>query len=137
MTGRRSVVVLRALAGGLMVLALGGCMVGTETIGEGESARTWSYSKLSRTYAVDYERVWSAAAEAIHDLKLKVAVEQHDALVGRIEARRADDLAVGVELENLGPNQAKVVVKVGFFATERDKRCATVVMDAIDKRLGR
>jgi hypothetical protein len=42
-----------------------------------------------------------------------------------------------VELENLGPNQAKVVVKVGFFATERDKRCATVVMDAIDKRLGR
>lgn len=117
-------------------LVLSGCFFRSETIGSGQSARTWHWGKLSRTYQADHERVWTAASAAVRDLQLKVAFAQHDALVGQIRAHRSDDIAVRVELENAGKNRTKVVVWVGAIGLERDKACAIAVMDAIDKKLG-
>ena len=132
---------IRILAGAaapvLAVLILSGCFFRSETIGSGQSAATWHWGKLSRTFRADHERVWVAANAAVRDLGLKVATSGHDALVGHIRAHRSDDIAVRVELENAGTNRTKVVVWVGAIGLERDKDCSLAVMDAISKRLGK
>jgi hypothetical protein len=124
-------------AAGLAVLTLAGCLFGTEKIGTGDSVRTWHGGKLSRTYPVEFDRVWKAAAGAVHEMKLNVEQEQADALVGRIKARRADDIVVRVDVDNVGEKLTNVVIWVGAIGTERDKLSAMAVMDAMDKKLGR
>ncbi len=136
MQGKRSSTI-GLFAAGLAVLALSGCLFGTQTIGSGDSARTWKGGKLSRTYPAGYDRVWNAASTSIHDMKLSVEEERHDALTGRIRARRADDIAVRLDVDNVGEKQTKVVIWVGAIGTDRDKQCAMTIMDAIDKKIGK
>lgn len=133
---RASRIVVGGSVLGLAALALSGCLLGTETVGSGESACTWRGNKLTRICRADYEKVWAAASVAVRDLGLFVGSERHDSLVGRIEARRADDVDVRVMLENIGEGRVRVVVQVGFFGGERDRQSAMVVMDAIAKKLG-
>jgi hypothetical protein len=131
---------IRILAGAaaliLAALTLSGCFFKSETVGSGQSAATWHWGKLSRTFQADHERVWVATNAAVRDLKLKVATSDHDALVGHIRAYRSDDIAVRLDLDNVGKNQTRVVIWVGAIGRERDKQCAMAVMDAIDKKLG-
>lgn len=122
---------------GLLALAACGCLLGTETIGSGEAARTWHGGKLTRSYNLDYARVWDAASAAVQERRLFVEDERHDALVGHIKFRRADDITGRVDLENLGAKQTRLSVKVGAIGRDRDKRAATTLMDAIDRKLGK
>ncbi|HOX07169.1 MAG TPA: DUF3568 family protein [Planctomycetota bacterium] len=124
------------LAAVLAMAALSGCLVGTETMGTGDATRVWKGGKLSKDYRVGHERVWAAASGTIVDLKLSVESEQHDALVGRIKARRADDIVVRVDVDNAGEGRTRVVIWVGAIGTDRDKTCAIAVMDGIDRKLG-
>jgi hypothetical protein len=123
-------------AAGLVGFLFVGCFLKNETIGSGEASRSWLAGKLSKTYRADYERVWQAAAGAVRDLRLDVESEEHDGMVGRLRARRADDLSVRLDVDNAGGGQAKVVIWVGAVGKERDKQCAMTLMDAIDRKLG-
>ena len=127
----------RFLVLGLAALAAGGCLLGTETIGSGESARTWHGGRLTRSYGLDYARVWDAASATVQEKRLFVEDERHDAMTGHIKFRRADEITGRVEVENLGDRQTRVSIKVGAIGIDRDKRAAMNLMDAIDRKLGK
>jgi len=135
MLRKRGLLAFLAVAGAAAMLA--GCLLSNETIGSGEATRTWRGGKLTKNFGADYEKVWAAASGAVREMKLGVDSEQHDALVGRIHARRVDDIAVRLDVDNLGEKQTRVVVWVGAIGRERDKQCAMAVMDCIDRKLGK
>lgn len=132
---RGALVCLAALA--FSAVLVSGCIIGKETMGSGESMRTWQGGKLTKTYQADYERVWTACSKTIHDLQLSIESENHDALVGRIKARRADDQIIRVDVDNVGSKLARVTILSGLLGTESDKNAAMVIMDTIDKKLGK
>lgn len=123
---------------GLVALGACGCLFRKETVGSGDSARSWEFGKLIRVYNnVSYDKVWTAASAAVREMKLTVEGEPHDALVGSIKFRRADNITGRVDLDNLGEKQTRVTIRVGAIGRDRDKQAAMTLMDAIDKKLGK
>lgn len=110
---------LRCVGMAAMLLApvLAGCTLALVGAGAGAGAGTVAYiqGEHSQVHAGGYERVWSAALNALKQMDIRVIKAEKDALGGTIAARRADDTAVNVKVEPSGADTTTVKVRVGMF----------------------
>lgn len=99
---------------GLLVL-LAGCTTvhPREPVGSG----TYSYTsrRLSWIYPVTLDEAWQATLQALQELNLRVLSKTLDGLGGEIEAMRADQTTIHVELRPVSDKSARVSVRVGTF----------------------
>jgi len=109
----------RWLVGGIILLLplLAGCPVLLVGAGAGAGAGTVAYiqGEHSQVHAGNYEKVWSAAVNALNEMNIKVIKTEKDALSGTISARRADDTSVTVKVEPTGADTTTVKIRVGMF----------------------
>ena len=127
----RKIVVAALLAAALA--GVSGCLSFLSKPSNEPGAVKWGGGKLTKNYAVEFERTWQAASATIRDLKLMVNSERGDALVGRIDAQRADGANVRVDVTRIGEKLTRVSVRVGFIGSREG---AQQVMDLLDKKLG-
>ena len=111
----------------------GGCLSFLSKPSNEPGAVVWGGGRLTKNYAVEFERTWTAASATIRDLKLMVNGERGDALVGRIDAQRADGAEVRVDVTRIGDKLTRVSVRVGFIGSREG---AQQVMDILDKKIG-
>ena len=128
-----------ATFGGLAILALlaAGCLLGSERVGSGPEAMTWRGNKLTKTYPVNYEKVWTAVAAAVTEAQLSIETQERDGTIGWIKAKRIDGTLVTLDLTNLGGKSTRVSIGVGFFGTDNAKQAAMALIDSLDKKLGK
>jgi len=132
MTGK---IAKRALAAGVLAaLALGGSGCIWLLAGAAAGAGTVAYvnGELTKKYGEPYSRVWPAVDGAVKGLGLKVESDQHDGMVGRIKAKRADGETVQIGVEMKAERLTEVSVRTGLM--KRDD--SQLVIDEIDRRLG-
>jgi len=107
----------RWLVGGIILLLplLAGCTA--VLVGAGAAAGTVAYiqGEHSQIHAANYEKVWSAAVNALNQMNIRVIKTEKDALSGTITARRADDTSVTVKVEPTGADTTTVKIRVGTF----------------------
>jgi hypothetical protein len=109
----------RWLMGGIILLLplLAGCPVVLVGAGAGAGAGAVAYiqGEHSQVHAGNYEKVWSAAVNALNQMNIRVIKTEKDSLGGTITARRADDTSVTVKVEPTGTDTATVKIRVGMF----------------------
>jgi hypothetical protein len=100
---------------GLLVVLLAGCTTvhPREPVGSG----TYSYvsGRLSWVYPVPLTEAWQATLKALQELDLRVLNKTLDGLGGEIDAERADQTAVNVDLRPLSDRTTDVSVRIGTF----------------------
>lgn len=109
----------RWLMSGILLLLplLAGCPVVLVGAGAGAGAGTVAYiqGEFSQVHAGNYEKVWSAAVNALDQMSIRVIKTEKDSLGGTITARRADDTSVTVKVEPTGTDTATVRIRIGMF----------------------
>jgi hypothetical protein len=70
---------------------------------------------LSWIYPVTLDEAWQATLQALQELNLRVLSKTLDGLGGEIEAMRADQTTIHVELRPVSDKSARVSVRVGTF----------------------
>ena len=100
---------------GLLVVLLAGCTTvhPREPVGSG----TYSYvsGRLSWVYPVPLIEAWQATLQALQELNLRVLNKTLDGLGGEIDAQRADQTTVDVDLKPLSDRTTEVSVRIGTF----------------------
>jgi hypothetical protein len=119
----------------LLLPLLAGCPVVLVGAGAGAGVGTVAYvrGEHSQVHAAQYEKVWSAAVNALNQMNIRVIKTEKDSLGGTITARRADDTSVAVKVEPTGTDNATVRIRVGMFG---DQAASEAIQARIAAALG-
>lgn len=99
---------------GLLVLVAGCTTVHPrEPVGSG----TYSYvsGRLAWVYPVTLDATWQVTLQALQELNLRVLSKTLDGLGGEIDAMRADQTTVNVQLRPVSDRSTRVSVRIGTF----------------------
>jgi hypothetical protein len=117
------------------ILAMGCGCVPLILAGAGAGAGTYAYIKgeLKVEYPKSYESVWAATLKALRDGNITIVTKAKDGISGSIKARRADDTAVRINVENKVSGPTILKIRAGVFG---DKEASLIIKKAIDRHLG-
>ena len=112
------------------------CVAGCTTVHPREPVGSVTYSYVSRrlswTYPGTLVEVWQATLKALQELDLRVQSKSLDGLGGEIEAIRADQTTVAVELRPVSDRTTDVSVRIGTLG---DYEQSKTIHEAIRTRL--
>ena len=97
-------------------------------------AGTYVYvrGQLEVSYAADYERTWAATLDALKALEVSVEDANKDAFGGKIQAKRADDTSVTIQVSPVSSDVTSVKIRIGTFG---NRTISERISKEIDSRL--
>jgi hypothetical protein len=107
-----------------------GCVV--VAAGAGAGAVAYVRGDLDTTVNADYEKVVSAAREAVSELEFAKVSDNKDALKAVLVSRTAQDKKVEITLQNTGKKITNVKIRVGVFG---DEQLSISILDKIKSNL--
>lgn len=108
---------LIALLAVVSLAAMPGCIV--MAAGAGAGAVAYVRGELNATVDSDYNRVVTAAGQAIKELEFAKVSENKDALQAVLVARTALDKKVEIKIANPGNKLTTIKIRVGVFGDEQ------------------
>lgn len=116
-----------------LLLPLGGCIVVAAAAAGAAVFGTISYRDNEATldFRADLTTVWQACLASMQELGYSVSMQQQPGVTeGVIEADPAK-----VKVERHPGNFTRVIIRVGTFASDDNKRRATLLLEAVKKRV--
>lgn len=113
-------------------VAAGAGACGKQTLLDGNGHEAATLHAVERSYTRPAEEVWRAVVSATQELGLKVSRDNHDALGGELEARRATGDQVEIEARSTDMNTCRLVV----YVKPGDRNMAEMIQDHIATKLG-
>jgi hypothetical protein len=101
---------------GAALAGLSGCLA--VAAGAGAGAVAYVRGELEANLGNDYDRVVTAARNAIKDLEFAKVSENKDALKAELVARTAMDKKVVISISNSGKKLTNIKIRVGVFGDE-------------------
>lgn len=92
--------------------------------------------KDTRTYDAEYPRVVQACHETLRSLKIPVSQTSAKASMTTIQAKRADDTPVTIEVVRAGSGRSDVGIRTGIVGIS-ELEASNQIHDALKERLGR
>lgn len=114
------------------LLFLFGCAAAVVGGAAGAGAVLYSKGELKSTENAPLERVLNAAEETMHSMNFNVVSKDHDALKGKLLAKRENGDNIDIKLELKPNNLTEMKIRVGAFGNEDQAR---VIQQKIRERL--
>ena len=114
-----------------------GCAVAV--LGIGAAAGTgaaYLSGKDTRIYDSEYHQTAQACMETLNSLKIPVSQTTADGLKTTIQARRADETPVYIEVVRAGPKRSEVGIRTGVVGIS-ELQASSQIHDALKELLGR
>lgn len=99
-----------------------GCAAAVVGGAAGAGAVLYSKGELKSTENAPLERVLNAAEEAMNSMSFKVVSKDHDALKGKLLAKRENGDNIDIKLEQKPNNLTEMKIRVGAFGNEDQAR---------------
>jgi uncharacterized protein DUF3568 len=99
-----------------------GCAAAVVGGAAGAGAVLYSKGELKSTENAPLEQVLNAAEEAMNSMNLKVVSKDHDALKGKLLAKRENGDNIDIKLEQKPNNLTEMKIRVGAFGNEDQAR---------------
>jgi hypothetical protein len=115
---------------GLMFLY--GCAAAVVGGAAGAGAVLYSKGELKSTENASLDQVMNAAEETMHSMNLNVISKDHDALKGKLLAKRENGDNIDIKLEQKPNNLTEMKIRVGAFGNEDQAR---LIQEKIRERL--
>lgn len=118
---------------------LAGCVaVAAAAVGAVAALGAYSYvnNELEREYQAGFDQAWQATLKAVNDLGLKLTSQSKDFQKANVQARRADDSAVTIQLEERAKDRVLIRVRVGTFESDENRRAAESIHEQIFRNMG-
>jgi hypothetical protein len=113
---------LTLLGSSLILMGCGALVAGGAGAAVGGGAVAYVRGESQATYPASLDRTWGATLRALQDTNLKVTETQRDGTQGAIEAMRADETPVTINLEQAGPGTTAVKIRVGYLGDEESSK---------------
>ena len=114
-----------------------GCAVAV--LGLGAAAGTgaaYVVGKDTRIYDSEYHQIAQACMETLNSLKIPVSQKTGDGLKTTIQAKRADETPIQIEVVRAGPKRSEVGIRTGVVGIS-DLEASNQIHDALKERLTR
>jgi len=99
-----------------------GCAAAVVGGAAGAGAVLYSKGELKSTENAPLEKVLNAAEEAMKSMNLNVISKDHDALKGKLLAKRENGDNIDIKLEQKPNNLTEMKIRVGAFGNEDQAR---------------
>ena len=99
-----------------------GCAAAVVGGAAGAGAVLYSKGELKSNENASLDRVLNAAEEAMNSMNLKVISKDHDALKGKLLAKRENGDNIDIKLEQKPNNITEMKIRVGAFGNEDQAR---------------
>ena len=109
-----------------------GCAAAIVGGAAGAGAVLYSKGELKSTENAPLERVLNAAEETMQSMNLNVVSKDHDALKGKLLAKRENGDNIDIKLEQKPNNLTEMKIRVGAFGNEDQAR---LIQEKIRERL--
>jgi hypothetical protein len=114
--------------------ALSGCVAAVVAgAGAGAGAVVYIQGEHQQVHDAKFESVWTATVNSLKQMQITPVKTTKDALGGSIEAKRADNTAVGIVVEPVGGGATRVKIRIGNFG---DKAASELIQAKISANLG-
>jgi hypothetical protein len=109
-----------------------GCAAAVVGGAAGAGAVLYSKGELKSTENASLEQVLNAAEEAMNSMNFNVVSKDHDALKGKLLAKRENGDNIDIKLEQKPNNLTEMKIRVGAFGNEDQAR---LIQEKIRQRL--
>jgi hypothetical protein len=119
----------------LAALSATGCFWLVAGAAVGAGAYAYRGNRLEANKEVPVEKLHKASLAALEDLEMRLVRENVDKLTGSIEAETAQNKQVVININMVSETQSTLTIRVGTGFLGEEKNQASMIYNAIDKRL--